>query len=235
MFRALLRPFALGLIGLIGLAGGCLFDAFESGDDGLADNARCEDGEQCRSGGCSHGFCTPGSCGPDGGSCNEGWTCRTITYTTGLIFKRTETRHVCAVRCDSGCPENYGCGGEYCELDPLLVDPFVELEVPPRAAIGETIVLRATVTSPIDEAIDRVTWLFPDGTRVDGEEIEAVMHEADLVSGTLQVVATAYDVTGREGEAVASIAACEPAGAACSNAGACCSQSCDAGTCAPSP
>lgn len=231
------------LVALAGLLGGCLLaeviDGDDEGDGGgdLGDNARCELDASCRSGTCNHGFCTPGPCGPDGGSCEDDWECRAIQVTTGIIFKKTETRHVCAIRCDA-CPDNYSCAdGEFCGLDLTLVLPSLEVDVPARAALGEAITLQATATSPLGEAIDRVSWGFADGTRVDGEAVEYVMDERDLDAGGAQLSLTvsAWDVTGRAAEEAVTIAVCLPEGAACTTSFACCSQTCMDGACGAGP
>ncbi len=173
----------------------------------LADGARCEQSDQCKSGQCTtDALCAPSSCDCPGDTCsasgerssdcasNEMCVLSTnVVEDIGQFFSGdNDNDGYCQLPCSVGCPEHFSCKGQYCAAQQGWTDPVPSVTWSGGAegmlsgngaqqmvplAHDVQVTLTASATSPLGRSIKPFDWVLVDDS---GMQAESTGSSVDL-------------------------------------------------------
>jgi hypothetical protein len=223
------------------------------------DGALCSQDDDCTSGFCTTAqLCAPSACncpgdacGPQGkrsSACADGWVCvdaKSLFDPVREFFggKPPKDRGYCQPLCSQTCPEHYTCsGGTFCAPEQDWANPVPSVSwsgaVTGNSMLDSTTIqveqhatvyLKASATSPTDEAIASFQWNVVDDS---GAQVTSMGPELELqVDGSYKRAdLTVTDARNRSTMLSVTFDSCSGTGVTCGYQGSGCCQSCDATT-----
>ena len=177
---------SLWTLAVAGLCAGCSILPHE--DEKVADGQHCNEGAECKSGGCSRDeLCTATPCDCPGDSCSANGehsadcesaalcvASTSIVEDIGQFFSgERDNDGYCQLPCDAGCPEHFSCGGAFCVpvlgwADPIpsaswsgaLEGSLTGQGAEQTVALerGKLVTLTGSATSPANAKITSFSW-----------------------------------------------------------------------------